>query len=145
MARSNRRRKKSRKGKTPQPKTSPLGPESEIDNDEEKSKPSFRVEQLEPRILLSATRVDADAGAAVEADADVTDAIAASEGLGALGGGDTLLDSAGGDSLFGDAGDPPYPRPQSPPVGHAVASGLVPDVGMRSAQRVTQNGRHHKG
>ena len=93
---------------------------------EEKPKPSFEIESLEPRILLSATWVDADTGDALDgatdggdsftgtAEADIADGLAGDdvmegmEGADSLFGGegdDTLDGGSDSDSLFGGLGD----------------------------------------
>ncbi len=71
-------------------------------------KPTFNVESLEPRILLSATWVDADTGDAEAGPTESNDVYTgtdANEVADALGGDDTLSGAGGDDSLFGGAGD----------------------------------------
>ncbi len=71
-------------------------------------RPSFTIETLEPRILLSATWVDADTGdplAGATEGNDVFTGDDANDVVDALGGDDILSGGKGADTLFGGAGD----------------------------------------
>ncbi|MGE3180077.1 MAG: cadherin domain-containing protein, partial [Phycisphaerae bacterium] len=75
---------------------------------DEKAKPTFKVEQLEPRILLSATWVDADTGELQDGPTNDADAFLGTDAndVGHGGGGNDIFSGFDGDdSLFGDSGD----------------------------------------
>ena len=102
MARKRKSRKKNRSRGNPDNNPNALMEENG------KAKASFQLEALEPRILLSATWVDADTGDAIagatEGD-DVFYGSNASDFADGLGGDDELHGGIQDDQLFGGAGD----------------------------------------
>ncbi|MCH7926071.1 MAG: cadherin-like domain-containing protein, partial [Planctomycetes bacterium] len=111
MARKGKNRGKKRARKNATNKSNAV-----MENDGQ-AKASSKLELLEPRILLSATWVDAGTGDAIagatEGDdvftgtdqADVADGLGGDDVLHGLGGDDTLTGGSGNDSLFGGDGN----------------------------------------
>ena len=98
------------------PKTA-AKPQPAADGAQPNPRPKFKVETLEPRILMSATWVDADTGAAQtdadagndlytgDAAANVADGLAGDDVLSGMGGDDLLSGGEGNDTITGGAGN----------------------------------------
>ncbi|MFH1746454.1 MAG: Ig-like domain-containing protein, partial [Planctomycetota bacterium] len=92
-------------------------PDNALEPGQDSKKPTFNVESLEPRILLSASWVDADTGDVIDGPTDgddiymgdladnLADGGAGDDILFGNDGDDTLIGGAGNDMLFGGAGD----------------------------------------
>ena len=108
--------RKRRKHRTGRPSIRPDAG-GQADQQADAKRPSFQIESVERRILLSATWVDAETGdpldgptsgndiyTGTEGD-DIADALAGNDVLSGLGGDDVLAGGAGDDLLDGGAGD----------------------------------------